>query len=80
MRSRSASVYDLTATPPYGPWLDAFSCYQAIAETSLPSLLIATYQTEPQMWFELVRLCLAGLAVDQPLVVVLEDLHWSAPG
>jgi DNA-binding CsgD family transcriptional regulator len=76
--------YDLTDTPPYGPWTDAFHGYQT--EDDLPSPLATFAQSEAagvittrSALFDGVRHFVATLVERCPLVVLLEDLHWADP-
>jgi DNA-binding CsgD family transcriptional regulator len=74
--------YDLTDTPPYGPWLDAFGGYQP--EGDLPPPPAAFTRTESadlittrSALFDGVRHFVATLAEHRPFVMLLEDLHWA---
>lgn len=76
--------YDLTDTPPYGPWMNAFDSYQA--KSDLPSPPAAFARTEAadaittrSALFDGVRTFVATLAGRRPLVLLLEDLHWADP-
>jgi DNA-binding CsgD family transcriptional regulator len=85
--ARSALVltggcYDLTATPPFGPWAEIARAYRADGE--LPALPAALRSEEALQalgslaaLFEAVRAFLAAVAGHRPLVLVLEDLHWA---
>jgi DNA-binding CsgD family transcriptional regulator/tetratricopeptide (TPR) repeat protein len=76
----SGGCYDLTTTPPYGPWLDAFREYRPRADLpERPPLLRggeggAGSQAER---FEQVCLFLDTLARQVPVLLILEDVHWS---
>src|SRR5215217_5592702 len=76
--------YDLSDTPAYGPWTDAFGDYQP--EADLPSPPAAFTRTEAtdmittrSALFDGVRHFVATLAGRHPLVMLLEDLHWADP-
>ncbi|HET7036518.1 MAG TPA: BREX system ATP-binding domain-containing protein, partial [Thermomicrobiaceae bacterium] len=77
----TGGCYDLAITPPYGPWLDALGGYRP--HDTLPNLpswlrdLASVTGTTSQEFFEQVRLWLTEIANQQPLVLVLEDLHWA---
>jgi DNA-binding CsgD family transcriptional regulator/tetratricopeptide (TPR) repeat protein len=76
--------YDLTATPPYGPWLELTDQYPA--SPGLPELPHELRRgtdigdvSNQQELFDLARTFFAGLSASRPLVLVLEDMHWSDP-
>ncbi len=76
--------YDLASTPPYGPWLELTDQYPA--GPRLPALLQALKrgtgvgELAGQLeLFEVVRRFFASVSERQPLVLVLEDLHWADP-
>jgi len=79
----SGHCYDLTNTPPYGPWLDLVATYPS--DPALPSPPVAfaggilERVTDQAALFAEVRRFFAELAALQPVVVVLEDLHWADP-
>jgi len=78
------ACYDLTTTPPYGPWSEAVRGLQSQKIDEAPSPWIETSQDQGSFdsqdaLFEEARRFLSRLAREQPLVVVLEDLHWSDP-
>jgi DNA-binding CsgD family transcriptional regulator/tetratricopeptide (TPR) repeat protein len=76
--------YDLTETPPYGPWVELFRRYQA-AE-GLPQLpdafaiagTVGDVTSQAQL-FQEVRDFLSTLAASRPVVLFLDDLHWADP-
>lgn len=76
--------YDLTTTPPYGPWMEVLriSSTANVPDTAR-TLLQGTAEIEgvqnQNELFEQVWTVFAELAATQPLVLVLEDLHWSDP-
>jgi DNA-binding CsgD family transcriptional regulator len=76
--------YDLSDTPPYGPWMDTFAGYQP--EGELPSPPGAFARTEAadaimtrSALFDGMRHFVATLSERRPLVLLLEDLHWADP-
>src|SRR5918995_4471042 len=76
--------YDLTDTPPYGPWTDAFGDYQPDGDLPSPPAAFARTEaadaiTTRSALFDGVRHFVATLAGRRPLVMLLEDLHWADP-
>jgi hypothetical protein len=70
--------YDLTETPPYGPWAEALARAPRDAGAPVPPDL-AGGATSQAALFAQVRDFLAALAARQPLVTLLDDLHWADP-
>jgi DNA-binding CsgD family transcriptional regulator len=86
-RARGALVlagncYDLTETPPYGPWADILTQALALPDRpALPAFGAGAVETASQVaLFTRILDGLAGLARQQLLVIVLEDLHWADAG
>jgi len=78
----SGGCYDLTTTPPYGPWVEMFRAWSSDARLSdLPEALrpggSVTAIGSQAALFELVADSIATGSVVQPLVLLLEDLHWT---
>jgi predicted ATPase len=73
--------YDLSETPPHGPWVEAFEPRGAEhGRAHLPSPLGEGAPAASQAaLFAQVRAYLAALAAQRPLVLLLEDLHWADP-
>jgi DNA-binding CsgD family transcriptional regulator len=74
--------YDLTSTPPYGSWIDLFDRFPLRDDPpTLTDLLkgIATIDavTNQEALFAHVRAAVGSLAAQRPLLLILEDLHWS---
>ena len=70
--------YDLTETPPYGPWIELFA--PLAAEHDLPAPLGDGKATASQAaLLARVRDYLAALTANQPLALLLDDLHWADP-
>lgn len=76
--------YDLTNTPPYGPWLDLFGTISP-HEPSLPvpiafagGRLQASIVDQAALFAE-VREVFLRLSETRPVLLVLEDLHWADP-
>ena len=76
------ACYDLTNTPPYGPWIDLFEA--AALDRDLPSPPAAfvggrvPHVTDQAALFAEAREFFAGLAAG-PALLLLEDLHWADP-
>jgi len=76
--------YDLSETPPYGPWTEAFGSYEP--HDDLPSPPEAFGRTDAadtittrSALFDGARHFVATLAERRPSVMLLEDLHWADP-
>ncbi|HEX5501504.1 MAG TPA: AAA family ATPase [Thermomicrobiales bacterium] len=70
--------YDLSETPPYGPWAEAFARASRAADLPPPPDLAGGGATSQAALFAAVRDYLAALAARQP-VLLLDDLHWADP-
>ncbi len=80
----SGGCYDLTTTPPYGPWGEVIRGYDPPKGGAPFPNWFANPEAMEQMGsqaqlFEEARRFFAEVASRQPLVIVLEDLHWSDP-
>ncbi len=80
----SGGCYDLTTTPPYGPWTEAIRSYRPGAgQPAIPNWFGNFDEIEKlgsqTAIFEGARDFFAGIAEHQPLLIVLEDLHWADP-
>ena len=78
----TGGCYDLTTTPPYGPWAEVLGGYEPTADgPDLPSWFENPEELEKvgsqSALFEETRAFFVAVARAQPLVIVLEDLHWS---
>ncbi len=75
--------YDLTNTPPYGPWLDLAATYPRDPALPAPPAAFAggilERVTDQAALFTDVRRFFAELSATRPILVVLEDLHWADP-
>ena len=76
--------YDLTETPPYGPWLDLFAHLALTDDDPLRPAAFAERSTvgataSPTALFNPVRDFFAALVSRQPVVLLLDDLHWADP-
>ena len=83
-RVLTSSCQDLTQTPPYGPWRNAFAKARLSGDWSGdPPLLQAGDDlgmiTSQSLLFDQVRDFLAAESTTRPLTIVLEDMHWSDP-
>ena len=77
-------AYDLSVTPPYGPWLEIFRQYRSVADSvaavaprpssgmrrNWPRSARRTRSLSP--W----RSSSLAVAAQRPLMLVLDDLHW----
>ena len=84
VRVLSGHCYDLTMTPPYGPWRDVFRTVTPSDGSSLLPAMAATGRElsdapGKEQLFEQIHDLLCSLTADQLLMIVLEDLHWSDP-
>jgi DNA-binding CsgD family transcriptional regulator/tetratricopeptide (TPR) repeat protein len=75
--------YDLTETPPYGPWVELFGQYQATHELPPPAAFAEHGTigavTSQAVLFQQVLDFLKSLAAHRPVVLLLDDLHWADP-
>ncbi len=71
--------YDLTETPPYGPWAEALARAPRGEDQPAAPDLTGRDTTSQVALFAAVRDYLAALAAGQPLVLLLDDLHWADP-
>jgi DNA-binding CsgD family transcriptional regulator len=77
--------YDLSETPPYGPWVELFGRYRrADGMPPLPGAFaqrgtIGQVASQAAL-FQQVADFLVAVAATRPLLLLLEDLHWADPG
>ncbi len=77
--------YDLSTTPPYGPWTEALRAYQHNDQLPpLPSFVndaeaFASIRSQDAL-FALMADFFAEVARARPLLVLLDDLHWADQG
>jgi len=74
--------YDLSTTPPYGPWIEVFRRWAATPSLQpLPAPLSSAWSPadlgSQAALFELVATTLKDASATVPLAIVLEDLHWA---
>jgi DNA-binding CsgD family transcriptional regulator/tetratricopeptide (TPR) repeat protein len=72
----SGSCYDLTTTPAYGPWRELVHEYRQ--DPSLPKLpqSLAVWDGSTDLHTTMLRF-LEDVTAVRPLVLILEDMHWS---
>jgi DNA-binding CsgD family transcriptional regulator len=76
--------YDLTETPPYGPWVDLFGrCRLAEGTSPLPEAFahsgaVGLVSSQAALFQQVLDFSTA-LAETRPLVLLLDDLHWADP-
>jgi DNA-binding CsgD family transcriptional regulator len=71
--------YDLAETPPYGPWAEAIARAPRGNDAPAPPDFGGAGAGSQAALFAQVRDYLAALAATQPLVLLLDDLHWADP-
>jgi DNA-binding CsgD family transcriptional regulator/tetratricopeptide (TPR) repeat protein len=78
----TGQCFDLSATPPYGPWLELADRYPE--NNGLPEVPAVLKRgtgigelTNQLALFEVARSFVHSVASIQPLVLVLEDMHWA---
>ena len=83
VRVLTGACYDLTNTPPYGPWLDLFDACARDHDLPPPPAAFAGGRlervTDQAALFAEVRAFFAELAAAGPALLLLEDLHWADP-
>lgn len=81
----AGGCYDLTTTPPYGPWIEIFRAYpDSEGLPPLPDQLragsgMAGVDSRTEL-FDLAGRFLSQVASVRPLLLLLEDIHWADPG
>lgn len=80
----SGACIDLTATPAYGLWLEVMASYPSSYELpAIPDVLIPGTGmgevTSQAGLFEVAAQFVVETADVQPLIILLEDLHWGDP-
>ncbi|MCC2662790.1 MAG: transcriptional regulator, LuxR family [Geminicoccaceae bacterium] len=83
VRALTGACYDLTNTPPYGPWLDLFDACASDQDLPPPPAAFASGRlervTDQAALFTEVRTFFRALADTGPALILLEDLHWADP-
>ena len=74
--------YDLTTTPPYGPWRELLRRYSPLSGLpAVPNFVsdpgaLAALGSQEALFDEAWRF-FEAIAEQQPILVILEDLHWA---
>jgi len=76
--------YDLSETPPYGPWSELFRRYQPTNDLPPPPAAFTRRDgvgavANQSALFGQVQGFIDTLSARRPLVMILEDLHWADP-
>ncbi len=76
--------YDLTETPPYGPWSEALAALPATGHPGARALDLTQFApttgiTNQESLFVRVAATLEAASRKQPLVLLLDDLQWADP-
>ncbi|HUZ84265.1 MAG TPA: AAA family ATPase, partial [Gaiellales bacterium] len=76
-------AYDLSVTPPYGPWLEIFRQYRGVGDDGLPPVPAFVGDAEAlarvgsqETLFAAVAEFFTSVAARRPLVLVFDDAHW----
>ena len=73
--------YDGAETPPYGPWVELLEQFRALPDRSSDLSSIAeprlTHSSSQAALFGEVRGFLGAIARGQPLVILMDDVHWA---
>lgn len=81
----NGGCYDLTTTPPYGPWIEIIGGYPndddlpAVPEQLREGTPLEGIHSQAAL-FELAGRFFQTIATVRPLVLLLEDLHWADQG
>ena len=73
--------YEFVATPPYGPWTES-GIFDGRSEAVPPPPMLrsgAGVAGSQSALFEQMQAFLTGITRKDPIVLILEDLHWSDP-
>ncbi len=77
--------YDLTETPPYGPWVELFGRYQPTDDgPPLPAAFaergtVGAVTSQAALFRQVARFPHRASRPRVPLVLLLDDLHWADP-
>jgi DNA-binding CsgD family transcriptional regulator/tetratricopeptide (TPR) repeat protein len=79
----ASQCYDLSTTPPYGPWVDLFAnAMIGSGSAPIPSAFVGGYLgaiTDQARLYAEVREFVTQAAAERTVLIVLEDLHWADP-
>ncbi|MGA7672043.1 MAG: AAA family ATPase, partial [Nitrolancea sp.] len=79
-------AYDLSVTPPYGPWLEIFRQYRTYQGQPVPIPAFVGGAEDlarvgsQETLFDLVSTFFEDLASHVPVLLILDDLHWADAG
>lgn len=81
-RVLTGACYDLATTPPYGPWIEILRNPPEGGSASELALALSQGEARGDVasqaeLFESVRELLSAMASERPLVLILEDQHWT---
>jgi predicted ATPase len=75
------SCFDLTETPPYGPWIELFGQYSPTDALPLPNAFAQRGTvgevTSQAALFHQVLDFFRAVAAERPVLLLLDDLHWA---
>src|SRR6478735_3577612 len=79
----ASQCYDLSTTPPYGPWVDLFANAPSVPDgPPVPSAFqggaLGAITDQARLYAQ-VREFIARVAVSSTVLIILEDLHWADP-
>ena len=84
VRVLAGHCYDHRSTPPYGPWIGLIGDFETDDSSPVPPPILSDETARSSVdsqdaLFADVSGFLSRLAAQRPLVIILEDLHWSDP-
>ena len=78
----TGACFDFSATPPYGPWYELMSTYTPPAgfpelpEFMVDSSALSDLRGQEDLFQQILEFFIS-LSTQKPVILVLEDLHWS---